>query len=107
MATHLAERLKKENIAVSLLVTVDAAAGPENGKVKRTVSSNVKTNVNLYQTNPSKIGSHGDANKKEEGSNTTVVNVDLTKITNEHGQIDKVALLAVVNQILNDLNKKR
>jgi RHS repeat-associated protein len=108
MVTHLAGRLKKANIPVSLLVTVDAAAGPETKNVNRTIPSNVKENLNVFQTNPSFIvGSHGGANKKEENSNTNIVNVDLTKITDEHGKIDEITLRGVVNQILKDLNKKR
>ncbi|PSL43943.1 hypothetical protein CLV51_107255 [Chitinophaga niastensis] len=107
MATHLAGRLKKANVPVSLLVTVDAAAGPESDNIDRTVPSNVDENINIYQTNPSMVRSHGDKNKKEEGSKTKVVNIDVTSVTNEHGKIDDYALKAVVNRILADLNKDR
>jgi RHS repeat-associated protein len=107
MVTHLAGRLKEANIPVSLLVTIDAAAGPDTKRVNRTIPSNVKENVNVFQTNPSSIGSHGGENKKQENSNTTIVNVDLTRITNEHGKIDNVTLQAVIKTILQDLNKKR
>ncbi|WP_083721725.1 DUF6443 domain-containing protein [[Flexibacter] sp. ATCC 35208] len=107
MATHLARRLKEANVPVSLLVTVDAAAGPESDNLDRTIPSNVDKNINIYQTNPSLVRSHGDKNKKEESSNTTVVNLDVTRFTNEHGKIDDYALRAVVNMILRDLNKDR
>ncbi|WP_202183117.1 DUF6443 domain-containing protein [Chitinophaga solisilvae] len=107
LVTHLARRLKKANIPVALLVTVDAAAGPESDNLDRTIPSNVDRNINIYQTKPSGIRSHGDANKKEEGSNTRMVNVDVTSIVNDHGQIDDAALKAVVNRILDELNKER
>jgi hypothetical protein len=86
--------------------TVDAAAGPENDDVNRTISSNVIENINLYQTQASMIGSHGGNNKKEENGNTTIVNVDLTRFTSEHGKIDEVTLTGVIKQILQDLNRK-
>nr|WP_315244348.1 RHS repeat-associated core domain-containing protein [uncultured Flavobacterium sp.] len=104
LASHLASRLRKNKINIDLLVTVDTAAGPESDDINRTVSSNVKKYINIFQTNPSAIGSHGAENKKEKKSNTNGVNVDLTKITNEHGKIDEVAFKAVIQQILKELN---
>jgi len=58
--THLAGRLKKVNAPVSLLVTADAAAGPESDNIIRAVPSNVDENINMYQTNPSMVRSYGD-----------------------------------------------
>ena len=65
LANYLAKRLKEAKLEVNLLVTVDAAASPESSKVDREISSNVKKNINYYQTNPSAIRSRGDKNKKE------------------------------------------
>jgi len=105
LANHLAKRLKEAKIDVSLLITVDAAAGPQNDEVDRTISSNVKTNINYFQTKASKVGSHGDKNKKEKGNDkTNVVNIDVTSITNEHGKIDEKMLNNVVNAALKQLN---
>lgn len=106
LANHLSKRLNKAKLDVNLLVTVDAAAGPESSDVDRTVSSNVKKNLNYYQTTPSLIRSRGDRSKKEEGSknNNTIRNIDVSTITNEHGKIDEKLLLNVVNDILKQLN---
>lgn len=102
---HLSKRLKEVKLDVNLLVTVGAAAGPESSDVDRTVSSNVKKNLNYFQTTPSLIRSRGDRNKKEDGNNkSTIRNIDVSKITNEHRIIYEKLLLNVVNDILNHLN---
>ncbi|PTS95558.1 hypothetical protein DBR11_21125, partial [Pedobacter sp. HMWF019] len=107
LANHLAKRLKEAKLDVSLLVTVDAAAGPESSKVDRTIPSNVKKNLNYYQTTPSLIRSRGDRNKKEEGekNKNTIRNIDVSKITNEHGKIDEKLFFNIVNDILRQLNQ--
>jgi RHS repeat-associated protein len=107
LANHLSERLKAENISVNLLVTVDAAAGPASKDVNRTVPSNVEKNLNIYQTEPSAIGSHGGANKAENSNKTKVANVDVTKYTNQHGKIDDHSQKTVVNKVLEELNKRK
>jgi len=69
LANHLAKRLDTKNISVDLLVTVDAANGQGSDKVDRTISKNVKKNINYYEKNKSNskfkrpVGSHGGSNK--------------------------------------------
>lgn len=106
LANHLTKRLKEAKLDVNLLVTVDAAAGPESSNVDRTISSNVEKNINYYQTTPSLIRSRGDRNKKGDGdkNKNTIRNIDVSKITNEHGKIDDKLLQNVVNDILKQLN---
>ncbi len=62
MANHLAKRLQGDNIQVDLLITVDAAAAFETHKVDRTISANVKDNLNIFQTTPSIVESCGGSN---------------------------------------------
>lgn len=106
LANHLTKRLKEAKLDVNLLVTIDVAAGPESSNVDRTISSNVEKNINYYQTTPSLIRSRGDRNKKEDGdkNKNTIRNIDVSKITNEHGKIDDKLLQNVVNDILKQLN---
>ncbi len=92
---------KQDNIQIGLLITVDAAKGFASFAVNNDVTENVKHNLNIYQTNYSKILSHGDAN---EGRNVT--NVNLTGEKNkkgeeiEHANIDDYSLLFVTQVIL-------
>lgn len=85
---------KKDNINISLLLTVDAAKGPVSFAVNNKITDNVKYNLNIYQTIPSSIGSHGKPN-----SGNQVKNVNLTgekTVNNEdvvHSNIDEYTLL--------------
>ena len=70
--------------------------------IKKTeVPDNVKCNLNIFQSEGSKIGSHGYANN---GNN--VINVDLTGLTTfkgepiQHGNIDDYTMLFVSQLIL-------
>jgi len=104
LANHLAKRLKEADVKVNLLVTVDAAAGPGSPFVDREISSNVEKNVNYYQTKPSSIRSRGDKNRREKDNTTTeIINLDVTKFVDGHGNIDDKLLMNVVNRILNQL----
>jgi hypothetical protein len=76
MANHLAKRLAEDGLNVDLLITVDAAAAWKTDDVDRTVSSNVKKNINIYQTNESSVGSHGGRNTAKSPKSTKVVNND-------------------------------
>ncbi|HPN69893.1 MAG TPA: hypothetical protein PLZ32_10255 [Saprospiraceae bacterium] len=114
LVNHLADRLIGENIKVNLLITIDAAGGPENEFVRRTVSNNVEENLNIFQTEPPvisgiNIGSHGQENKSCSPS-TCVINSNYTGYYkgipgNEdfnpvtHGNIDEVARGRVVKAI--------
>jgi RHS repeat-associated protein len=72
--------LKALNIKVDLLITVDAASGPNSYFRSNQIPDNVKLNLNFYQTAASPILSHGQANQ---GAN--VINVDLSGEANSKG----------------------
>ncbi len=92
---------KNDNIKINLLITIDAAKGPVSFAVNNDVTSNVKENLNVFQTTPSPILSYGSAN---EGSN--VKNIDLTDEKNSkgekivHSNIDEYTLLYCCQIIL-------
>ncbi len=96
------DELKKANINIDLLITIDSAKG-YFGKfaVKTEVPDNVKCNLNIFQSEGSKIGSYGYAN-----NGTNVINVDLTGLTTfkgepiQHGNIDDYTMLFVSQLIL-------
>jgi RHS repeat-associated protein len=67
-AVELAKALKDEGITVDLLVTVDASDGPlQNSTVDDVIPDNVKTAVNIYQTNHSGKSSGGQNSKSSDG----------------------------------------
>jgi RHS repeat-associated protein len=114
LANHLAKRLEEDNIEVELLITVDAAAGPESEyAVDRTISDNVEENENLFQTEASIIGSKGDKNKREDGSEEGINNEVIVNYTDSNGKkqkvvhsnIDDATLRRVIDKILNELNE--
>jgi hypothetical protein len=73
-ALKLTRELKKMNINVDLLITIDAANGPFSNKVNRTVEDNVFMSINYYQTEASSIGSRGGANIAAPGNTRTLNN---------------------------------
>jgi hypothetical protein len=96
------EELKKNNINVDLLITIDSARGyPGMIAVKNNVPDNVRLNLNIYQTNYSNIGSRGFPNN---GKN--VINIDLSDIKNSkndkivHSNIDEYTMLFAAQNIL-------
>ena len=96
------EELKKNNINVDLLITIDSAKGyPGMIAVKTNVPDNVRLNLNIYQTNYSDIGSRGFPNN---GKN--VINIDLSDIKNSkndeivHSNIDEYTMLFAAQNIL-------
>jgi len=101
MATHLADRLSAAGLNVDVLYTIDAAAGPETDNVTRSISPKVRTNMNLYQSTSSSVGSHGAVNTSQ-SANTRIYNV-LLKNTN-HGDIDDITKNAVINSMIKILN---
>jgi len=104
MANHLAKRLEVDKIQVDLLITVDAAAAWETDEVDRTVSPNVKKNINIFQTKKSSVDSRGAANTAVDPKKTSVVNVDVSKIDGvEHGTIDDASQNTVVKRVVNTL----
>lgn len=96
------EELKKNNIKVDLLITIDSAKGyPGMIAVKTNVPDNVILNLNIYQTKYSDIGSRGFPNN---GKN--VMNIDLSDVRNSkneeivHSNIDEYTMLFAVQNIL-------
>jgi RHS repeat-associated protein len=71
LVNHLAKRLAKAEIQVSVMVTVDAANGWGSDNVDRTISSNVHVNENFFELNPKFTRdptlSHGHANSGNPG----------------------------------------
>ncbi len=87
------DKLQSDGINVALLLTIDGAKGPVSFSVKTTVPSNIKFNLNIYQTQLSNIGSHGYQN-----TGAKVTNVDLTGEKNSKGE-------AVVHSNIDDYTK--
>lgn len=85
---------KESNININLLLTVDSAKGYVSFSVNNDVTSNVKYNLNFYQTKKSLIGSKGGPN---EGANVKNVNLTGEKTSKgedvTHGNIDEYTLL--------------
>ncbi|WP_169628037.1 RHS repeat domain-containing protein [Flavobacterium soli] len=79
VAVELTEALKAQNCNVELLVTVDGSDGPlMNSTVNTAIPSNVKKNVNVYQTEDSgassssrSTGSSSGATSSSSGSNSS------------------------------------
>jgi hypothetical protein len=92
---------KESKVNINLLFTIDSAKGFVSFSVNNDVTTNVKHNLNIYQTKMSLIGSKGGPN---EGAN--VKNVDLTGEKNSkgeyitHGNIDEYTLLYSVQVIV-------
>jgi len=115
LATHLEERLKDAGIKVDLLVTVDAAAGPDNEKVDRTISNNTEENLNIYQPNTSPVGSRGNRNTREDGTERGITNKIKVTYKDEKGETKKMSHSAVfgestkevIQKILETLNNKK
>ena len=85
---------KESKVNINLLLTVDPAKGWVSFTVNNDVTSNVKHNLNLYQTKLSSIGSRGGPN---EGSNVKNVNLTGEKDAKgdlvTHSTIDEYTLL--------------
>ncbi len=79
VAVDLTEALKEVGIPVDLLVTVDGSDGPlQNSTVNTKIPSNVKTNLNVYQTDDSgassssrSTGSSSGVASSSSGSNSS------------------------------------
>ncbi len=118
IVNHLADRLAEDNIKVNLLVTIDAAGGPDNDRVRRLVSSNVEVNLNIYQTNPEwGSGSHGAPNIAILPDRTKVINSNYTnRYIGEpgtesydevrHSNINEFSHARVANAIINAIDLK-
>ncbi|MCD7936234.1 MAG: DUF6443 domain-containing protein, partial [Tannerellaceae bacterium] len=89
MANHLAKRLQEAGLDVELLITVDAAASKYSDQIDRTVPSNVKTNINYFQTKESGIKSKGDKNVAQDETKTNVYNINISNY-GEHGELNEI-----------------
>ncbi|GIV28282.1 MAG: hypothetical protein KatS3mg027_2096 [Bacteroidia bacterium] len=110
------DELKKSNpeINIDLFITVDPALSIWSQPMK--IPSNVKTNINFYQTDSSPIGSHGNPNFAEDENKTRIINIDQTgTVSNDkskaHGQMDEKNVNVSINllkALVNDYisNKK-
>jgi hypothetical protein len=114
LALYLEKRLEESKIKANFVVTVDAAAGPDNKKVKRIVSNNTDENLNIYQTTPSGVGSRGDKNEREDGTENGITNEIKVFYLDKNGKIQQMTHSTigeqtteeVVNEILTRLKKK-
>jgi RHS repeat-associated protein len=106
-ATMLADQLSLNNIAVDLLITVDAADGPFSIFINRTISENVKKNINYYQRSPSRILSRGDENKAKNPSKTNVENINLTgkKFEDSEGNTTSIRHATIDNGTQKDVEQ--
>lgn len=96
--SNLLDNSYKKN---NTLVTIDAANGWGSDKVDRTISTNVKKNLNYYQNNPRlPLNSEGAANKGTE--EFQVENNDLSKTTYEGSQMNHTN---IDDATLNDVYK--
>ncbi|NQY08664.1 MAG: hypothetical protein HRT71_04015, partial [Flavobacteriales bacterium] len=91
-ANQVSKLLKAEGIDVKLLLTIDPALGIGSSSLE--IPDNVEENVNVYQTDRSKIGSRGYPSEPQEGNDNTQIlnyNFDEEKSqqgTGAHGEID-------------------
>lgn len=81
-------------VRVDRLITIDAAAGPMSGLVRRRAWPSVRRCLNIYQTERSPVWSHGGPVEAFDPSVTEVVNHDWTSRFSAapaegHGQIDR------------------
>ncbi|HEX8575666.1 MAG TPA: hypothetical protein VF677_05170 [Flavobacterium sp.] len=96
------DNFQRSKINIDLLITIDAAKGPFSFSVNNDITSNVKRNLNIYQTHPSPIGSHGGYNE----GNGKIKNIDLSKEKNSkgepivHSNIDEYTLLFIAQVIV-------
>jgi hypothetical protein len=105
-------------VRVDLLVTIDAASGPLSDFAARTVLPSVRTNLNIYQTEPAgsrelfgfRLGarSHGERCEPMDPNVTEVQNIDWTyKYASDpgagHGMIDNDSIDEVIRAIRGEL----
>lgn len=79
-------------VRIDRLITVDAASGPMSGWAQRRVWPSVRRNLNIYQTHPSTIRSHGGPTEAVDTTATRVDNEDWTSRYEDqsaHGRIDE------------------
>jgi hypothetical protein len=84
-------------------VTVDGASGPFSDWIDRSVPTNVRKNVNFYQTKRSSIGSHGGPNTAVDIKYTTVDNRLVTGTNVEHSTIDEITAADAAKAIQDEL----
>ena len=94
-------RFKKDNIKISLLITIDAAYGPYSSTINNDIPDNVKFNLNIFQLKPSGILSHGWWN---EGKNVKNVGITFNRDSKgnliSHATIDEYTLFYCAQVII-------
>ena len=79
-AAQLSKLLKSDGIDVNLMVTIDPAFGylaPVFGNNEIKIPDNVNTEVNIYQTEKSSLGSKGSVAVPQKGNDkTNILNID-------------------------------
>lgn len=92
-------RSLKQRLQVDLLVTIDIANGPWSHKIDRNIPGNVRKAINVFQSHPNILRSHGAAVHAH--SETNIQNIDLTgkivqgnKIT--HSNIEMLVVPQVI-----------
>jgi len=103
LASHLEKRLAEDKIKVNLLVTVDAAAGPQSDQLEQVVSNNTEENLNIYQTTPSSIGSKDDKNTREDGSEHKISNKIRVTYVDENGKKKKMTHSTIDEQTADEV----
>ncbi|WP_020560460.1 hypothetical protein [Thiofilum flexile] len=105
-AVELADALKKREITVAGLITVDASDRLKilnNITVNRVIPSNTLVNYNYYQNNPDDCGmiscSHGDENTAEDPLKTFVFNTKITDANVTHRDMEAFAMSDILNRI--------
>lgn len=69
-------RSLEQQLSIDLLVTIDIANGPWSDKINRRIPGNVQQSINVFQSTPNILRSHGAAVYTT--GKTEVTNIDLT-----------------------------
>lgn len=92
---------------VDLLITIAAADNMSN-QVDRSVPDNAKENLNIYQTTPSLIKSHGGKNSTDNPKKTKVINSNYTNRyigepgKSDYQEIDYSSIDEITQPVVND-----
>ncbi|MCC6287741.1 MAG: hypothetical protein IT249_07640 [Chitinophagaceae bacterium] len=104
-------RMLQDTLCINLLITIDVAIGPWSHKIDRTVSQNVKKNINVYQSVPNfPLRSYG-MRTTASSPDIIIENIDLTRknirgITVSHSTIENLMVEEVISWINNNIKKK-
>jgi RHS repeat-associated protein len=102
IAQELVRALDNIGIDVDLLFTIDAADGWYNFTVNREIPDNVLENINYFQRNGGFSRSRGNKNKRKNGSERGIYNIDLSADV-DHYSIDDDTAENVIARAVADL----